>query len=138
MSAAVPFRLDRGMNHDVARTVGSIRERDWVLLFRVPMPEGGIRRMEVRGSKLHGRFGNRWDCEKALDTIREDCLRGALRHSFCTHAAARQVESFALQAFMGHASPVTTQKYIGGFEEVELAEVMRPGGPGAKVLGPKK
>ncbi len=49
----------------------------------------------------------------------------ALRHSFATHAAARQVESFALQAYMGHASPATTNRYIK-LSGKGLVGVLRP------------
>ncbi len=48
------------------------------------------------------------------------------RHSFATHEVKSGTNIYGVQKWLGHKRFQTTQVYLADFDEVELAEVMRP------------
>jgi integrase len=137
---------------DFTRRILTVNRRDW--RGRLGSPKGGrIRRVPlttrlVAALKAHRHLmawvvcqpdGARYTQNHVTSRLGRACRRAGLRiatyhvmrHTFCSHLAMRGASARAIQELAGHASIVTTQRYMhlapaAGRDAIELLERRGP------------
>jgi len=109
----IRFWYRKGKNHELKSRWVPMTERVHALLKTIPRnPDSAYLFPDEQGGMWKSKisFYRGWDAI-VNDSKVKDCLFHTLRHSYNTHLALNGVDESTRMRLMGHASPITQQRY---------------------------